>query len=53
MFRYSKLTALREAALWLLAIVFLVPFYFLITTALKTDTEALTGSTLAPPQARS
>jgi len=50
MFRYSKLTALREGALWLLAIIFLVPFYFLVTTALKTDTEALTGSTLAPPQ---
>ncbi|HYP73426.1 MAG TPA: carbohydrate ABC transporter permease, partial [Microbacterium sp.] len=49
MFRYTKLTALREVLIWLLAIVFLAPFYFLVTTALKTDQEAITSSTMAPP----
>ncbi|ARJ04287.1 sugar ABC transporter permease [Cnuibacter physcomitrellae] len=49
MFRYTKLTAVREVGFWLLAIVFLAPFYFLITTALKSDREAITSSTLAPP----
>jgi raffinose/stachyose/melibiose transport system permease protein len=51
MFRYTKLTALREIGFWLLALVFLAPFYFLITTALKSDQETLTTSTLAPPTA--
>ena len=49
MFRYTKLTALREFAFWLLALVFLAPFYFLITTSLKSDQETLTTSNLAPP----
>lgn len=49
MFRYTKLTALREVAFWLLAIVFLVPFYFLVTTALKSDQETRTTSPLTPP----
>ncbi|MBD3943579.1 carbohydrate ABC transporter permease [Microbacterium sp. NEAU-LLC] len=49
MFRYTKLTALREVGFWLLAIVFLAPFYFLVTTALKSDEEVLTTSNLAPP----
>jgi len=40
MFRYTKLTALREFGFWLLALVFLLPFYFLITTALKSDRVA-------------
>lgn len=51
MFRYTKLTALREFGFWLLALVFLLPFYFLITTALKSDREVITSSTLAPPAA--
>jgi raffinose/stachyose/melibiose transport system permease protein len=51
MFRYTKFTALREIALWIAALVFLLPFYFLITTALKSDSEAITSSTLAPPTA--
>lgn len=49
MFRYTKFTALREGVFWLIALVFLAPFYFLITTALKSDSEAITSSTLAPP----
>jgi raffinose/stachyose/melibiose transport system permease protein len=51
MFRYTKFTALREIALWITALIFLLPFYFLITTALKSDSEAITSSTLAPPTA--
>ena len=51
MFRYTKLTALREFGFWLVALVFLLPFYFLVTTALKSDREVITSSTLAPPTA--
>ena len=51
MFRYTKLTALREVGFWLVALVFLLPFYFLVTTALKSDREVITSSTLAPPSA--
>lgn len=50
MFRYTKLSALREVLIWVLAIVFLAPFYFLVTTALKTDQEVITSSNLALPQ---
>ncbi|MBC6495650.1 carbohydrate ABC transporter permease [Microbacterium sp. CFBP9023] len=49
MFRYTKFTALREVLIWIIAIVFLAPFYFLITTALKSDQEVITSSNLAPP----
>jgi raffinose/stachyose/melibiose transport system permease protein len=49
MFRYTKLTLVREIAFWVLAIVFLAPFYFLVSTSLKTDQETLTSSNLAPP----
>jgi raffinose/stachyose/melibiose transport system permease protein len=49
MFRYTKFTALREVVIWLIAIVFLAPFYFLVTTALKSDQEVITSSNLAPP----
>ena len=49
MFRYTKLTALREVLVWVLAIVFLAPFYFLVTTSLKSDQEVITSSNLAPP----
>ncbi|WP_120493747.1 carbohydrate ABC transporter permease [Microbacterium phyllosphaerae] len=49
MFRYTKFTALREILIWIIAIVFLAPFYFLITTALKSDQEVITSSNLAPP----
>jgi raffinose/stachyose/melibiose transport system permease protein len=51
MFRYTPLTAVREVIFWILGLVFLAPFYFLITTALKSDKEVLTASVLAPPAA--
>lgn len=50
MFRYTKLTLLREIGLWVLALIFLAPFYFLVTTALKPDSEMYTTSPLAPPK---
>ncbi|GAB3187209.1 carbohydrate ABC transporter permease [Nesterenkonia suensis] len=49
MFRYTKLSALREVLLWLLAGAFLVPFYFLIVMALKSDHEVYGSSPLALP----
>ena len=49
MFRYTKLTALREVGIWIITLIWLLPFYFLIATALKTDQEALTTSAMAPP----
>ncbi|KRB36575.1 carbohydrate ABC transporter permease [Microbacterium sp. Root180] len=49
MFRYTKLTGLREVAFWIIAVIFLAPFYFLVTTAFKSDEEVLTTSNLAPP----
>ena len=49
MFRYTKLTLLREIGLWALALLFLAPFYFLVTTALKPANELFTTSALAPP----
>ncbi|HKP07876.1 MULTISPECIES: carbohydrate ABC transporter permease [Microbacterium] len=50
MFRYTKLTAVREVLIWIITIIGLLPFYFLIATAFKTDQEALTTSAMAPPQ---
>lgn len=49
MFRYTKLTAAREVAIWVVTLLGLLPFYFLIATAFKTDEEALTTSAMAPP----
>ncbi|MGH1549635.1 carbohydrate ABC transporter permease [Leifsonia poae] len=49
MFRYTKLTLLREIGLWILAIVFLLPFYFLVATSLKPDAELYSTSPLAWP----
>lgn len=49
MFRYTKLTLLREIGIWVLALVFLAPFYFLIAIAFKPDSELLTTSPLALP----
>jgi raffinose/stachyose/melibiose transport system permease protein len=48
-FRRTKLTAVREAGLWVLALVFLLPFYWLVTTALKSDAEVFTTSPNTPP----
>jgi len=49
MFRYTKLTAVREAFIWVVTLIWLLPFYFLFATAFKTDQEALTTSAIAPP----
>ncbi|GLJ61291.1 MULTISPECIES: carbohydrate ABC transporter permease [Microbacterium] len=51
MFRYTKLTAVREVLIWVLALVFLLPFFFLVSTALKTDEEVFRSSPLALPEA--
>lgn len=51
MFRYTKLSALREVIFWLVAVVYLLPFYFLVTIALKDDTEVFATSKLAVPAA--
>jgi raffinose/stachyose/melibiose transport system permease protein len=49
MFRYTKATALREGIVWLVALLSLLPFYFLVVTALKPDEELLTtGSSELP-----
>ena len=49
MFRYTKATMLREASVWLVGLLTLLPFYFLVITALKPDDELLTTSSSAPP----
>ncbi|GAA5094485.1 carbohydrate ABC transporter permease [Microbacterium yannicii] len=51
MFRYTKLTLMREIVLWIVALVFLLPFYVLLTTAFKADGEVFSSSPLALPQA--
>jgi raffinose/stachyose/melibiose transport system permease protein len=48
-FRYTKLTAVREALMWVIALIMLLPMYILIVTAFKSDEEALTSSAVAPP----
>jgi raffinose/stachyose/melibiose transport system permease protein len=49
MFRYTKTTALREGIVWVIALLTLLPFYFLVITALKPDEDLLTTGTSAPP----
>jgi len=49
MFRYTKGTAVREVLVWIFALVSLLPFYFLVITALKPDEELLTTGNSAPP----
>ncbi|MCZ2828812.1 carbohydrate ABC transporter permease [Modestobacter sp. VKM Ac-2986] len=49
MFRYSPATAVREGVVWVFALLTLLPFYFLVVTALKPSEELLTTSTSAPP----
>jgi raffinose/stachyose/melibiose transport system permease protein len=48
-FRYTKLSALREVVFWLIALVYLAPFYVLVVIALKPDSEVFATSPLAPP----
>ncbi|MGY1849295.1 carbohydrate ABC transporter permease [Blastococcus sp. SYSU DS1021] len=49
MFRYTKMTALREGFVWVVALLTLLPFYFLVITALKPDEELQTTGTSEPP----
>lgn len=49
MFRYTKATAVREVVVWIAAVLTLLPFYFLVITALKPDEELFTTGTSAPP----
>ncbi|WP_432512129.1 carbohydrate ABC transporter permease [Kineococcus sp. SYSU DK001] len=49
MFRYTKFSALREAGTWLIALVYLAPFYLVVSIALKSDQEVFTTPALAPP----
>ncbi|MPQ99730.1 ABC transporter permease subunit [Modestobacter sp. I12A-02628] len=49
MFRYTRATAVREGVVWCVALLTLLPFYFLVATALKPDDELLSTSTSAPP----
>jgi raffinose/stachyose/melibiose transport system permease protein len=49
MFRYTKATAFRELVVWLAALLTLMPFYFLVITALKPSEELLTTGTSVPP----
>ncbi|WP_322410281.1 carbohydrate ABC transporter permease [Microbacterium invictum] len=51
MFRYTKLTAVREVFVWVVTLLGLLPFWILIMTSLKSDQEALTSSAVAPPTA--
>ena len=53
MFRYTKLSALREVVFWLVALVYLAPFYVIVVIALKPDTEVFSTSPLAPPSSPS
>jgi raffinose/stachyose/melibiose transport system permease protein len=48
-FRYTKKTLLLEIITVMGAIIMLLPFYFLVVTALKTGPEAISSSSLAPP----
>jgi raffinose/stachyose/melibiose transport system permease protein len=50
MLRYRKRTFLLEAAVVLISLVLVSPFYLLVSTSLKTDVDAGTSNILAPPQ---
>jgi raffinose/stachyose/melibiose transport system permease protein len=49
MFRYTPLTAVREVVLWIIALIALIPFYFLVVIALKTPQEVNETALIAPP----
>jgi raffinose/stachyose/melibiose transport system permease protein len=49
MFRYTKASLAREIGLWVLAVAFLLPFYFLISTAFKSDAEMYTTTAISLP----
>lgn len=49
MFRYTWRSGLREAVIWIITLLTLLPLYILVVTALKPDQEVLTSSAVAPP----
>lgn len=49
MFRYTRLSLVREIAVWIVALIGLLPFYFLISTAFKTDAEVLSAKPTSLP----
>ena len=51
MFRYTKLTLVREVVVWIIALAMLLPLYILVVTSLKSDAEALSSSPVALPTA--
>lgn len=51
MFRYTKLTGVREVLVWIVTLIGLLPLYLLVVTSLKSDQEVLTTSAVAPPSA--
>jgi raffinose/stachyose/melibiose transport system permease protein len=52
-FRYTKWSALREVGFWILAVLYLAPFYVLVVISLKSDSEVFSSSPLAPPSSPS
>lgn len=50
MFRYTKLSFLREISFWAIALIYLLPFYFLVVVALKGDQEVFVTSAAQLPQ---
>jgi len=51
MFRYTKRTLALEILVILAALALLMPFWILVTTALKPGEEVLTSAAIAPPRA--
>lgn len=49
MFRYTFATGVREVLFWIAALLSLIPFYFLVVIAFKSDEEFNTTSLVAPP----
>ena len=47
MFRYTKLTGVREVLVWIVTLIGLLPLYLLVVTSLKSDQEVLTTSAVA------
>jgi raffinose/stachyose/melibiose transport system permease protein len=51
MFRYTGRSLAREIFFWIVALVYLAPFYFLVTISLKGDQEVFATSAVQPPSA--
>ena len=49
MFRYTRATAVREVVVWIIGLASLLPFYFLLITAMKPDEQLLTTGSSTPP----